>query len=127
MRGQKGKLETLDYAFLFGMPVLFLLVAWFGLTSLLPKGPPPDPVKILRSGAVRAGMGPAEVRRLVGLPKATVDLGDGAFEYVYRRTIYDNDVSMDDAFVEFTSDARVRVVRFERVAGPPVPAEGVRR
>ena len=115
-RPKLDKPTPIDYAVMFGGPILFLLVAFLGIRSLLGPAPPVHAVQKLRDGVVRVGMRESEVLMAVGEPKGIVDKPDGGFTYRYQRSAWDpqrNTFIEEDAYVDFTPDGTVASVAFD--------------
>ncbi len=108
-----GKPTAMDYAVMIGGPLAFLLLAVLGILWVLGPGPPPNPVKLIREGAVKNGMSAAEVRRAVGEPKSVVSRPDGGVTWRYRRGTAEPFVE-DDAYVDFGASGHVIGVTVER-------------
>ena len=121
LRSRLQKLGPVDYAFLFGGPILFLLVAYFGLMAIIGPAPRPNPVALLRSGTVSVGMDADEVVRKLGPPNATEQRPDGGLVLHYTRTAMDSGtVSSDEGLVDVGQDGHVTGIRFDR-STPPLP------
>jgi hypothetical protein len=102
------KPTALDYAVMFGGPLAFLILAILGIMWLLGPPPQPNPVRLLRDGAVRHGMTVVEVERRLGAPKAVLPR-DGGFTYRYQHGS-DRPFVEEDGYVDF--DLRGMVVGF---------------
>ena len=74
-----------DYAFLFGLPIVFLAIAWFGITSLLGPAPPTRAVTLIKEGKVAVGMPIDRAVNEVGAPKDIESYPDGTQGYVYHQ------------------------------------------
>jgi hypothetical protein len=106
-----------------GGPVLFLLIAWWGLRALAGGTLPDTPIQRLRDGAVRPGMSQSEVVKAVGPPKVQVERESGGLTFRYMGSTWDTQRATfleEDAYVDFGSDGRVSAVSFEsRTPEPP--------
>jgi len=117
----RPKLQPIDYAVMFGGPLLFLLIFWIGVRLISGPVPEASPVKKLREGKIEIGDTYAEVQRDLGRPNQIEELPDGSFRLVYTRTVYDEATksdSLDEAIVEITSNGRVANIRLERLTPP---------
>lgn len=117
----KAKLQPIDYAVLIGGPVAFLLILWFGLQAILGPAPRPNPVKLLREGAIAIGAGAGEVTSKLGKPSRVQEIEGGGFRYIYTRTVFEESTrsdSLDEAVVEFTPNGRVMGFSFDKSAPP---------
>ena len=117
--------KPIDYAVMFGGPILFLGLAWIGIQSLLGPAPPVSAVQKLRGGAVKVGMKEPEVRAAVGGPVGLSDRADGGFTYRYQGSSWDNGrqtFAEEDAYVDFSSSGQVTAVTFESRV-PPTSAD----
>lgn len=117
----RAKLLPIDYAVLIGGPVVCLLIIWFGIHAILGPSPRPNPVALLREGAIAIGATADEVQHKLGRPSRVQEQEDGGFVYVYTRTVYEETTrsdSLDEATVEFTPSGRVQGIRFDRSAPP---------
>jgi hypothetical protein len=115
------KPKPIDYAVMFGGPIVFLLIAFLGIRSLVGPPPPVHAVQRLRDGAVRVGMTEAQVRQAVGEPKGTLDKLDGGFAYRYQRSTWDtqrNTFLEEDAYVDFSPEGAVTAVSFDSRTPP---------
>lgn len=117
-------LKPIDYAVMFGGPVLFLLFAAALVFWVLGPAPPDNPVRKIREGAVVVGMTTREVERAVGPPWQIVAREDGGATYLYRFSGFDVQTTQpleEDASVEFDGAGRVRSVTTDRQV-PPTPS-----
>lgn len=99
-----------------GGPVVFFLIAWFGLRAIVGPLPRPNPVQELREGAVRPGMSVREVESSVGTPKSITDRPDGGFTYRYQRSAWDSargTMLEEDAYIDFSPSDSVTAVTFD--------------
>jgi hypothetical protein len=120
VRRRLRNLAPIDYAFLFGGPILFLLVAYFGLMAVIGPAPRPNPVRLLRNGAIPIGADADRVLHDLGPPNATEQKEDGSLVLHYLRTSMDSGtVSSDEALVDVSPDGHVTGIRFDR-STPPV-------
>jgi outer membrane protein assembly factor BamE (lipoprotein component of BamABCDE complex) len=120
----RQKLQPIDYAVMFGGPIVFLLIFWIGVRLITGPVPEPSPVKKLREGEIQIGAKMTEVAEKLGRPNQVFELEDGRYRYIYTRTVYEVETksdSLDEAVVEFTSDGRVQSIRFDRSAPPKSP------
>lgn len=106
-----------------GGPLLFMIVAVWGLRQL--SGPPANvpPVERLRDGSVRPGMTEEEVVKIAGRPKSVSEGADGRTTYRYMDSAWDvqrGTFVEEDAYVDFDSRGQVSNVTFEsRTPEPP--------
>lgn len=110
---------------MFGGPLLFLAIAWVGITSLLGPPPPASPVQKLRSGWVKPGMTESEVLAAVGKPAGESERPAGGFTYRYQGSAWDNERRTfleEDAYVDFSATGQVSSVTFEARV-PPTSAD----
>lgn len=119
MANRRDPLKPADLALLIGLPIGFLIVFWLGIQSFLPDPPPPSGVRLLRQGSVETGMSIVQVEKKLPPPDSVIEKEDGGLIYLYRRTVFDNDLASEDAFVEFSADGIVTGIRFDRVGLPP--------
>lgn len=116
------KARPVDYLVLILGPALFLLIAWYGIQSLL--GPPPtiNSVQKLRDGAARVGMSEGELLKAVGPPKSVSSRPDGV-TYRYQHSAWDPERKVfidEDAFVDVDTNGGVTGISFEsRTPEPP--------
>lgn len=128
MKGQprpKEPLTPLDYTFMIGGPILFFVIAWFGVMSLLGPGPAENPVQKLRREVVKPGMTESQVIREVGEPKSIEETATGGYSFRYQRSGWDSDAKQareEDAFVDFDANGRVVNITFDSRV-PPTAAE----
>ena len=120
---QKLKLQPFDYVVLFLVPLVFILLAWWGIRSLLGPVPKADPVVQLRDGKVKPGMSEGEVLQVVGDPKSRFERETGSYVFRYSRGVWDAEhktFSQEDADIEFNGDGIVSSVKFDTQT-PPTP------
>ncbi|MGV3618108.1 MAG: hypothetical protein ACO1SV_22510 [Fimbriimonas sp.] len=120
-RAKLDKPKPIDYAVMFGGPILFLLIAFFGIRTFVGPPPPVQVVQRLRDGAVKVGMTEAEVLATVGEPKGTIEKSDGGFTYRYQRSAWDSARSTfleEDAYIEFSSSGTVTGINFDSRVPP---------
>ena len=114
-------LKALDYAVLFGGPITFLLVAWFGLSALAGPAPRANPIKLLQDGAVTVGTPVNKAIEKLGKPTSIQEKEDGSYVLHYLRTSLDNaSLSSDEALIDVSEGGTVTGIRFDRSA-PPLP------
>ena len=82
----KPKLQPVDWAVLIGGPLIFLLIAYFGITALLGPPPRPNPITAIRDQKVTVGQPWSEARERLGPPTSRVDYPDGSFLLRFTRT-----------------------------------------
>ena len=112
----------LDYFFLFGMPVVFLAIAWFGIVAILGPAAPIRPVTLIKNGAISIGMFDYQVKEKVGEPKDVERYPEGGFAYVYHQGTAEPFVE-EEATVTFSESALVIRINVEKVTIPPAPAK----
>jgi hypothetical protein len=110
-------MSALDYLFMIGGPIAFLLFALLGIYWVLGPGPPPNPVKLIRDGAVTTGMTRKQVLDAVGLPKSEVTNPDGTVTWRFSHGAEEAFVE-DDAYVDFGGSGTVINVTVERTHVP---------
>ncbi len=121
----RDKLKPLDYAVMFGGPIAFLLIFWFGVRAVMGPIPEANPVKKLREGVVKIGDPLDKVNKELGRANDIVELPDGGFRMVYTRTVFDETTrsdSLDEAVVEVSPTGRVIRITFDR-SEPPRPSQ----
>ncbi len=112
------KRSKTDLIFIVGFPLIFILIACYGVMSLVAPDRR-DPVQLLHDGAVKVGDDRARVDSVLHrAPSSETARDDGIVELIYRRTIYDSDFRMEDAKIELGPDGRVRAIRIERSTPP---------
>lgn len=107
---------------LYGMPILFFAIAWWGITSLLGPAPPPKPVNLIRDGAAQPGMLIDRVVEKVGVPKSIETYPDGTQGYVYHQGTAEPFVE-EEATVVVSENGVVLRVAIEKVTVPQPPAD----
>lgn len=120
-RPKLDKPKPIDYAVMFGGPILFLLVAVMGIRSFLGPPPPVQVVQRLRDGAVKPGMTENEVLAAVGEPKGRIEKPDGGFAFRYQRSAWDsqrNTFLEEDAYIDFSAGGTVTGVTFDSRVPP---------
>ncbi|MDR3689282.1 MAG: hypothetical protein P4L46_07885 [Fimbriimonas sp.] len=117
------KLSAVDYAFMIGGPLVFLLLAVILIRSLLGGTGPENPVTMLREGAVKTGMSEMQVENIVGPPKSTTENPNGGTTFRYQHGAWDSDRRTfleEDAYVDFDASDQVSGISFESRT-PPLP------
>jgi len=118
---RRAKLQPIDYAVIVGGPIAFLLILWFGIHAILGPAPRPNPVQLLRDGAIEIGAPMNEVTQKLGRPSRVQTTEDGTIRYIYTRTVFEQATrsdSLDEAVIEFTPSGRVQAISFDRSAPP---------
>ncbi|MFZ4506990.1 MAG: hypothetical protein ACOYON_04750 [Fimbriimonas sp.] len=125
---KREPMTPLDYSVMFGGPILFFVIAWFGVTQLLGPAPRVNPVEKLRREAVKPGMTESQVIAEVGQPKSIETSPSGGYSFRYQRGVWNPDRKTfveEDAYVDFTSGGTVLAVNFDsrepRLPGDPAP------
>ena len=106
----RRKLQPIDYAVMFGGPILFFLIFWLGIRTMIGPVPEVSPVKRIRDGEIAKGAKMADVQKLLGRANEITELPDGTFRFVYTRTVYEPTTkgdSLDEGIVEFSPEGRV--------------------
>ncbi len=114
-------MKPIDYAVMFGGPILFLLVAFLGVRSLVGPPAPVSAVQRLRDGVVKVGMTESEVVRAAGPPKGITEKPDGGTTLRYQRSAWDAQRSTfleEDAYVDLSPDGVVTAVAFDARVPP---------
>lgn len=106
-----------DYFFLYVLPVLFLVVAWWGITSLLGPSPPVRAVSVLKKANIQVGMPIDSIIELVGKPDSIESYPDGTLGYVWHQGGSEA-YSEDEATLTVNGSGFITRVRFERVIAP---------
>jgi hypothetical protein len=120
----RQRLQPIDYAVMFGGPIVFMLIFWLGVRIIVGPIPEPSPVKRLREGEVKIGARLTEVDKLLGRPNEVVEVAGGGFRYIYTRTVYEESTksdTLDEAVVEFTPEGRVQSIKFDNSPPPRTP------
>lgn len=120
-RPKLDKPKPIDYVVMFGGPLIFLVIAFFGIRSLVGPAPPTQVVQRLRDGAVKVGMTEAEVLSVAGEPKGRIEKSDGGFTFRYQRSAWDtqrNTFLEEDAYIEFSSAGTVTGITFDSRVPP---------
>ncbi len=118
---KREKLKPIDYAFMFGGPLVFLLIFWIGVRGIVGPIPEASPVKKLRDGVIQVGAKADDVRKELGRPNESIELEDGSFKLIYTRTVFDQETgsdSLDEATVEISPTGRVIRINFDRTEPP---------
>ena len=113
------KLQPVDYAVMFGGPILFLIVAVLGIRALLGPAPQVDPIRAIRNEEIRSGMSRNEVLDKLGAPSQ-----DTGTTLTYRRTVWDEnrkEFAQDEGTIELDGSERVISTKVERLQ-PPAPS-----
>ena len=116
LKRQKPELDrksALDYFFIFGLPVVFVCIAFFGILWIAGPAPVPNPIQRLKAGAVQIGMSIDQVETAVGTPKAIRSQDDGSMTYRYSHGTSEPLVE-EDGYVDFNASGRVTRVDFEK-------------
>lgn len=124
----KEPLQPIDYAFMIGGPIVFLLIAWIGVMQLLGPAPAENPVAKLRRDVVKAGMPEAKVIELVGPPKGIEPLSNGGYSFRYQRSGWNQEqktLQEEDAYVDFTASGTVSSVNFD--SREPLPPDSLNK
>ena len=112
-------MTRLDYAVLYGGPLLFLLIAWLMIRMLLGPVPKPDALRLIREGKVRVGANAQTVLNVLGEPKDLIEHEDGSITFRYVKTVWDNEAAIEEGIVEIGASGVVTAVRSERRAVGP--------
>src|SRR5512132_3716760 len=83
-RSVLGKPTAIDYVFMFGGPILFLAIAFWGILWVLGPVPAPNPITLIKKGEVKVGMSQGQVERVLGEPKSTEPQADGSVNWIYH-------------------------------------------
>jgi len=108
-RPQLPPLRPIDYAFLIGGPIVFLLIAVLGMRVVVGPIPPPSPVQRIKDGEITQGMSLDDVVKKLGKPKeiTTAPSGDST-TVIYTRTVADGDLQIEEGVI--TLDTTMHVV-----------------
>lgn len=112
-----------DYAFLIGMPILFLIIAVLGVRSILGPVPTPHPVEQLREGFVVTGLSESAIRARLGAPTQEFSREDGSTVLRYSRGVWDTNrrtFVQEDADVVLSAEGIAVRVQFDS-STPPIP------
>ena len=114
-RPQLPPLRPIDYGFLIGGPLVFLLIAVFGMRAIVGPIPQPSPVQRIKDGEITSGMGYDEVLRKLGKPKeiTTAATGDST-TVIYTRTVADGDLQIEEGVITFDATMRVQEAHVDR-------------
>lgn len=105
--GRLPKLRGFDYAVLFGAPIAFFLVAFFGLRAIVGPIPEVSPVQRIKDGEVKTGDNLDHVRKLLGPPKSIESRDDGSMTLTYVRTVADPDLQVEEGIVSLDATGHV--------------------
>ena len=117
------KLQPIDYAFMIGGPVAFVLLMVVCWSFLIGPRPPMNPISLLKGGKVRVGMSVSEVESTVGSPKYTTTNPDGSEAFHYQGSQWEPSrkvVLGEDATVNFDASGRVSSLSFNSEEPPPL-------
>lgn len=120
----RSKLKPIDYAVMFGGPIAFMLIFWFGVRMIMGPGTEASPVKKLRDGEIAIGTSMPDVEKELGRPNQVVQLESGGYRFTYTRTVYESQTrsdSLDEANVQFTPGGRVEKITFDTDGTPREP------
>jgi len=100
-------MRPIDYALLIGMPILFFLVAMFGLMRIIGPIPKSSPVQRIKDGEIKAGMSAKEIVDELGAPKEIQAKPDGSATIIYTRTVADGDLQIEEGVITLDTAGRV--------------------
>jgi hypothetical protein len=106
----RRKLQPIDYAVMFGGPILFFLIFWVGIRAMIGPVPEVSPVKRIRDGEIAIGAKMTDVQKLLGRANEIVELPNGNFRFIFTRTVYEAATqgdSLDEGIVDFSPEGRV--------------------
>ena len=101
------KLAPLDYAFMIGGPILFLLIAIFGMRAVIGPIPQPSPVQRIKDEEIKPGMTLSDVLHRLGKPKDIQTRDDGSQELIYTRTVSDGELTLEEGVIDFGTSGTV--------------------
>lgn len=117
-KADRPKLSRIDYLFLIGGPVAFVLFAVLSIMWILGPPPPKNPIKLIKDGDVKTGMSVKEVERVLGQPKEITITPEGGLKYLYIKSA-DTPFVADEGTVEFNSTGQVVRVSTDQFNGVP--------
>jgi len=107
LRARLPAMRPIDYALLIGMPILFFLVAMFGLMRIIGPIPKSSPVQRIKDGEIKAGMSAKEIVDKLGAPKEIQAKPDGSATIIYTRTVADGDLQIEEGVITLDTAGRV--------------------
>jgi len=107
LRARLPAMRPIDYALLIGMPILFFLVAMFGLMRIIGPIPKSSPVQRIKDGEIKAGMSAKEIVDELGAPKEIQAKPDGSATIIYTRTVADGDLQIEEGVITLDTAGRV--------------------
>jgi hypothetical protein len=115
------RLQAVDYLFMIGLPLLFLLVVAFGMRAIIGPIPQPSAVQRIKDGEIKPGMTWSQVRKRIGDPKEITQNLDGTATLTYLRTTLDGELSVEEGIVVIGPANTVVSTRVERQRPDPQP------
>lgn len=116
-------MTALDYLFMIGGPLAFLLVAVLGVYWIIGPAPPDNPIQLIKDHRVAAGMSQEKVLQILGEPKSVVALPDGGERWEYHHGTADPFVEEDGDLV-FSPGG---ILLSATVSRSPAPVSGAER
>ena len=108
------KLRPIDYAILFGMPVVFMAITVFGLIRVVGPIPQPSAVQRIKDGEVKSGDSLDSVLKRLGQPKSVTSKDDGSMTVIYTRTVADGDLQIEEGVISLDASAHVIETHVDR-------------
>jgi hypothetical protein len=108
------KLEPIDYAFMIGGPLAFLLIAIFGMKAVIGPIPHPSAVQRIKDGDIKPGTPLNQVLHELGEPKSVTLNPDGTSTVIYIRTVADPDLQIEEGIIQVTQGGEVLTTTVDR-------------
>ena len=108
------KLKPIDYAFMIGGPIVFLLIAIFGMKAVIGPIPHPSAVQRIKDGDIKPGTPLTEVLHELGEPKSVTPNPDGTTTIIYTRTVGDPDLQIEEGIIQVTQSGEVLTTTVDR-------------
>ncbi len=104
---QFPKLKPIDYVFMIGGPIAFLLVAIFGMKAVIGPIPHPSAVQRIKDGDIKPGTPLTQVLHDLGQPKSVSLNPDGTTTVIYTTTVADPDLQIEEGIIQVTQGGEV--------------------
>lgn len=108
------KLQPIDYLFMIGGPILFLVVAFFGMRAVIGPVPRPSAVQRIKDGEIKPGTPVSQVLHELGTPQSVSTNPDGSTTLIYTRTVADPDLQVEEGIVQVTQSGEVLSTTVDR-------------